>query len=234
VLDQWLGPTLLPTFWDECLYKQPYAGAGTAWAAVPLLSWDVVDRVLRSDLAPDVLSVAGGRLVDVPRPQTTADAQRLMRRGVSTVVRAAELHEPGLAALAAAFGRLLPGEAHVQLYVTPRGTHSFGWHFDFEDVFIVQTLGVKDYYLRANSTAHEARLGDKLDFSSVRRERSPLLSSRLIAGDWLHIPARWWHLVKCVEDSLSISVGVMPLEAIRNARHVPAGWSRDQGSPGDC
>ncbi len=33
---------------------------------------------------------------------------------------------------------------------------------------------------------------------------------RLCAGDWLYLPGRWWHVAKCVEDSLSISVGVLP------------------------
>ena len=36
-----------------------------------------------------------------------------------------------------------------------------------------------------------------------------LMQARLIAGDWLYVPRRWWHLVLCAEDSLSISVGVM-------------------------
>jgi ribosomal protein L16 Arg81 hydroxylase len=30
----------------------------------------------------------------------------------------------------------------------------------------------------------------------------------LIGGDWLYIPARWWHGAKCIEDSLSISLGL--------------------------
>jgi ribosomal protein L16 Arg81 hydroxylase len=37
-----------------------------------------------------------------------------------------------------------------------------------------------------------------------------LHTSRLLPGDWLHVPARWWHMAKCLEDSLSISVGVRP------------------------
>jgi ribosomal protein L16 Arg81 hydroxylase len=40
----------------------------------------------------------------------------------------------------------IPGEVHVQLFVAPAGTHSFGWHYDDEDVYIVQTEGSKDYF----------------------------------------------------------------------------------------
>ena len=144
---------------------QPYALAGAGSSLVGLLGWDTFGRVLGSSLPLDVLTVAGGRLVDVPQPRSAADVQRLMRLGpgVSTVVRASELHDAGLAALAAAFAAALPGQVHIQLYATPAGTHSYGWHYDFEDVFIAQTMGAKDYFFRPNTVARHTRLGEVLD-----------------------------------------------------------------------
>jgi ribosomal protein L16 Arg81 hydroxylase len=171
------------------------------------------------------LTVAAGQTVPVPRPRSLADAKQLLARGVSVVVRAAERNDPGLARLAERFERVLPGEVHIQLYATPAGTNSYGWHYDFEDVFIAQTAGVKDYYFRANTVALDAVLGDTLDFTSFTRERSPLMSARLIAGDWLYLPPRWWHLVKCIEQSLSISVGVMSPAELGRARRLPPGWT---------
>lgn len=224
----WLAPVEPPTFVQTHLGKQPYARPGAAASAVPLFGWDTLDRVLRSDRPLDVLTVAGGRLVDVPPPRSGDDARALLRQGVSVVVRASERHDEGLAALADSFGRVLPGEVHVQLYMTPGGTNSYGWHYDFEDVFIAQTAGAKDYYFRDNTVARDTRLGDRLDFGVFRGERSPLYSSRLVPGDWLYIPARWWHFVKGVEDSLSISVGVMPPEAFRTATRLPSGWTGPQ------
>jgi 50S ribosomal protein L16 3-hydroxylase len=156
------------------------------------------------------------------------DVTRLMETGVSVVVRAAERNDPGLARLAERFERVLPGEVHVQLYATPAGTNSYGWHYDFEDVFIAQTAGVKDYYFRANTVALDAVLGDRLDFGAFANERSPLMSARLIAGDWLYLPARWWHLVKCATDSLSISIGVMSPAELRRAHRLPAGWTGER------
>jgi ribosomal protein L16 Arg81 hydroxylase len=133
-----------------------------------------------------------------------------MAQGISTVVQASEYYDQGLQELADAFARLLPGKVHVQLYATPGGAHSYGWHYDFEDVFIAQTLGVKDYYLRDNTVARHTRVGQRLDFTCIRAETSKLMSARLVTGDWLYIPHRWWHLVKCVDSALSISVGIMP------------------------
>jgi len=51
------------------------------------------------------------------------------------------------------------------------------------------------------------------------------MSARLIAGDWLYLPPRWWHLVKCIEQSLSISVGVMSPAELGRARRLPPGWT---------
>jgi ribosomal protein L16 Arg81 hydroxylase len=181
--------------------------------------------VLGSPLPLDVLTVARGEIVDVARPTNLMELRALMERGVSVVVRASERHDPGLAGLAGAFGDVLPGEVHIQLYATPGGSNSYGWHYDFEDVFIAQTAGNKDYYFRDNTVARNTALGDTLDFTVFRQEKSPIFSSRLVPGDWLYIPARWWHLVKCNQDSLSISIGVMSPEAFRTATRVPAGWS---------
>lgn len=214
---------LSDAFFATYFARLPYARPGAALAAAALLEWPTFDRVLPA--ADDVLTVAAGRLVDTPPPRSAADVQRLMRDGVSTVVRGSERHDAALAALAAAFAASVPGEVHVQLYATPARTHSYGWHYDFEDVFIAQTRGAKDYFFRDNTVARDTRLGDTLDFARIRDEKSTLMASQLVAGDFLYIPRRWWHLVKCLDDSLSISVGVMPPEAFREARRVPAGWS---------
>jgi hypothetical protein len=120
-----------------------------------LFQWDTFDTLLRSPLPLDLLTVTGGRLASVPPPRSGNDVKWLFDLGVSVVVRASENHLPQLAGLAGAFSPRLPGEVHVQLYATPGGTNSYGWHYDFEDVFIVQTAGVKDYYFPDNSVARD-------------------------------------------------------------------------------
>lgn len=222
MLSDWVGEERVE---DLVSARVPVARAGAALGDVGLLDWDAIERVLAAG-ADDVMTVARGRLVDVARPRGVGDVRALMRDGVSTVIRASERFDAGLARLARSFAEAMPGEVHVQLYATPGGTNSYGWHWDFEDVFIAQTLGVKDYYMRRNTVSRGVRLGERMDFGRVKEEPSPLLMAELEAGDWLYIPRRWWHLVKCVEDSLSISVGVMPLEAFLTAVRIPAGWGR--------
>jgi ribosomal protein L16 Arg81 hydroxylase len=190
------------------LQRSPFARPGAARSALALLDWDTLDRVLGA--RPEVLVAKEGRLVQAPVPRDLAAARRLMSQGLGLVVRRSEHYDPGLAGLAQAFARELPGQVQIQLYATPAGTQTFGWHFDFEDVFIAQTNGVKDYYFRENTLFSEFAPGTQPDFSRIREETSPLFCSRLLAADWLYIPARWWHLVSSVEHALSISIGVIP------------------------
>jgi hypothetical protein len=212
MLGRWLSPLSLKDFVREQLGRAPYARPSAAAGALPLFDWEVLDRIFdacgRAPAPPDVLVAVNGRLADVTLPRSSADVRRLMAEHYGIVIRKAERHDPALAELAGAFARDLSGEVHVQLYVTPAGTQTFGWHFDEEEVFIVQTVGTKDYYLRQNTVAPAARACGRSIFSAVLREKTPLLCARLIAGDWLYIPARWWHLVRSVEDALSISIGV--------------------------
>jgi 50S ribosomal protein L16 3-hydroxylase len=232
LLTEWLAPHDLKWFLENHFQTAPCARPAAAAGAVPVLDWRTVDRVLRSDRPLDLMTVRGGRLYDLPAPRSLAEARALMQAGVSVVVRSAEQHDPGLRAVVAGFEAVLPGEVHIQLFVTPAGTNSYGWHYDFEDVFVAQTAGVKDYYFRRNTVARDAALGDRLDFTRVRGETSPIYQSRLVAGDWLYIPSTWWHLVKCSEDALSISVGVMPPAELRRASRLPPGWTGRTRSSG--
>jgi hypothetical protein len=210
MLDEWLAPMRVDVFARMHLRRAPFARPQAAAGAISLLNWSTLARVLGAEPAPDVLVAADGQLIDTPVPRTLVALRALMAQGFGLVTRKAERHDAGLAALARAFARDLPGQVHVQLYATPAGTQTFGWHFDFEDVFIAQTAGAKDYYFRENTVSRDTLPGSQPDFSRIRGETSPLLSSRLLAGDWLYIPSRWWHLVRSLDDALSISIGLVP------------------------
>jgi hypothetical protein len=203
----WLGDTSLPDFVQTNLGRTPAARASAAAAAVPLFGWDTLDRLLRGNARASALVVARGRLVDAPIPGSRIALDGLLESGAGLVLRHAERHDEQLAELARTFGADLgAARVHVQLFVTPGGTYGFGWHYDEEHVFIAQTAGVKVYYLRANTVTPA---GDqRSDFTPFREETSPLASARLDPGDWLYVPLRWWHFAKCLETSLSISIGV--------------------------
>jgi 50S ribosomal protein L16 3-hydroxylase len=209
MLAQWLKPVPIEAFVRKQIGKGPFAMAGSAIAAAPIFGWETLERILAAEPPADVLVVALGKLLELPVPRTLADARALLSQGIGLVIRRAEPHDPKLGALAAAFAKDLGGEAHIQLFITPAGTHGFDWHYDFEEVFIAQTVGVKEYFFRDNTTDRDTPVGTNPDFGKVRAETTPIATAKLNAGDWVYIPSRWWHVASCVEDSLSISVGVL-------------------------
>jgi hypothetical protein len=209
VLKEWLGETPIDAFRASHLGRMPLARPSAASDAVRFFDWDTLDPLLRHpDL--DVLTIRGGREDPAPRPRGLEEARRLLAGGVGLVVRRAERHDQGLAALGRRLTQDLPGRFHVQLFVTAAGTHGFSWHYDAEEVFIVQTRGEKDYFFRRNTLDPEPVPGAQPDFARVREESTPIMTATLLPGDWLYLPRGWWHVAKARTDSLSISLGVTP------------------------
>jgi hypothetical protein len=207
LLGRWFGDVGVPAFRSHYLGQQPLAAAGAALRGVEShLGWPELDAALALPNL-DVVMVSRGQPVDCPRPRDLAELREYFSRGVGLTVRGAERVCPIPRLVGDRLGHEL-GPARVHLFATPMNTHGFGWHYDDEHVFIVQTAGVKDYYFRENTVAAH-RPASEAAFASYSRETSRLWSARLIAGDVLYLPARSWHMARCVEaDSLSLSVGV--------------------------
>jgi hypothetical protein len=205
MLQDWLGTTSLAAFHASHLRQAPLARPSTVPEPGALLDWDVLAEVVAADPAPDTLVVAGGKILPFPAPRSIDEVRAYLRIGVGFCMRHSERCHPVLRRVADEFSAL--GSAQVQLFVTPGETHGFGWHYDDEDVFIAHTAGIKDYYFRANTVAADVR-ADATVFARYREETSTLCAATLVAGDFLYLPARWWHMAVCKETSLSVSVGV--------------------------
>src|SRR5262249_23259172 len=146
-----------------------------------------------------------------PRPE---EARPLLAEGYTLGIRHAERHDPGLAELADGFRRDFLGAVNVHVYCTPAGRPGFGWHYDAEDVFILQTRGSKEWSLRKN-TVNPWPLVETLP-ADMRHERElmPVLRCTLRAGNWLYIPAGYWHRTEAGDESISLSVGVLSATAV--------------------
>jgi 50S ribosomal protein L16 3-hydroxylase len=204
-LERWLGPLRRAEFEQQILDQRAWAWPRVAKDEAEHFGWCELDALLQSQPSPDVLVVAHSQLLEDPEPRSLSSLREQMARGAGICVRRAERHHEALAKAANALGRSFDTSVHVQVFVTPAQTHGFGWHYDAEHVFIIQTVGTKDYYFRENTCG---RSDERPDFSLVRRERSPLQTARLLPGDCLYLPAGFWHMARSLEDSLSISLGV--------------------------
>jgi 50S ribosomal protein L16 3-hydroxylase len=214
MLPSWLDPMTREEFLAKHFQREPLARPATASSAVPLLSWARVERLVETP-GRDMLVVRNGRLSTEPEPTTAAEARDLFSRGWSLVLRRCERHDPELRALADSFSEQLEGDVSIQIYATPTNFISFGWHYDCEDVFIVQTAGEKEYLLRRNTVNPEPTLAAMPRDMHAELETTPVMSSTLLPGDWLYVPRGWWHIARAAEEALSISVGVLSPAAAR-------------------
>jgi 50S ribosomal protein L16 3-hydroxylase len=210
VLSDWLADLELDAFRRSYLGRQPLAKPGSARSVTDLCTWQHLGSLLAAEPAPDVLVVAQGKSLSLPAPRTLAALEALFARGVGIVVRHPERHCALLRDLTRAFSGDLPGEQRVLLFATPGRSNGFGWHYDPEDVFVVQTAGDKEYYFRENTVRPRPVREPQPDFAVYRFETTPMMSCRLLAGDWLYLPRGFWHVAHAHEHSLSLSIGVFP------------------------
>jgi 50S ribosomal protein L16 3-hydroxylase len=211
VLERLLGPVPRSHFAEHHYLKRPFVRAGGCREFTDRGNRAAVERLLACPEADLVIGRANGERWAGPRPGNLGD---LLAAGYTVGVRHAERHDPGLAALAEEFHRDFLAPIDVHVYCTPAGQPGFGWHYDAEDVFILQTEGAKDWYLRQN-TVNPWPLIDALP-ADMRYEREimPVFHCRLAAGDWLYLPAGYWHRTEAQEESVSLSVGVRTATAL--------------------
>jgi hypothetical protein len=122
MLDEWLSPMSVSLFARDYLRKQPFASPSSARTAIPVFGWGTLEGLLTNDPAADLLVIARGKLVDLPAPKTLTEVRALLLEGIGLVIRRAEQVDAGLARLPASLTQHIPGEVHVQLFVTPAGT----------------------------------------------------------------------------------------------------------------
>jgi 50S ribosomal protein L16 3-hydroxylase len=211
-LAKWLHPLDVRRFLSLHLGRKPFARPATAAPVIESCSWNALDRLLRAEPS-DVLVIGQGELRELPSPRSLSALRALFHHGVGLAIRAPERVSTHIEELARQFALDVPGDQRLIVFATPARTHGFGWHYDAEDVFVVQTEGDKEYFLRRNTVTDPPLRGFQSDFKHYREETSPLVACRLLPGDWLYIPKGYWHMALAHEDSLSLSIGVFPDES---------------------
>lgn len=212
-LQMLLGDTPVQQFVAGHYQRLPFSAARLAAPLCPLGSWDAMTVLLAQDAA-DVLVCRRNEQHAGTRPRSADEARRLVDDGYTLLVRHAERHDERLARVAATFQADLAAPVNIHFYCTPAGQFGFGWHYDAEEVFIVQTSGRKEYSLRKN-TVNPWPLEETLP-ADMRYECEimPLVRCELAAGDWLYIPSGYWHMGHSREFALSLAIGVMPRTGI--------------------
>lgn len=208
ILQQLLGKIPAATFLAENFSRSPFALAGGCRG---LIEWDAAatcERLLPQPGLDLLVTREGNHWSGEPVTSATV-GQAALAEGYTLCIRHADQHDPLLAKLAADFQADFLAPIDVHVYCTPAEQPGFGWHYDAEDVFILQTEGAKEWWLRKN-TVNPWPLVETIP-ADMRYEREimPALHCTLAAGDWLYIPAGYWHRTSATQVSTSLSIGIL-------------------------
>lgn len=208
-----LGNLPAAQFLANYYHRLPYSATGQAASLCELGTWESLAAIVSQPNADTLVCRRNERFAGSP-PRSIEAAQKLVEEGYTLLVRHAERHDERLAKLAAGFAADLGGAVNIHMYCTPGGQFGFGWHYDAEEVFIVQTTGRKEYLLRKNTVnpwPTEETLPADMHYE---REIMPLMRCELTAGDWLYIPSGYWHMGQSHETAISLAIGVQPRTAV--------------------
>jgi ribosomal protein L16 Arg81 hydroxylase len=215
VLQELLGPVSVREFMQHNLSRLPFAMPDRARRLTTYFT-DADFAAMVEGSGAILRIVQDGRLVQDNAGMSWAEAQTHHRQGHTLLVRHAERASAKLQAIADEFAYFFHSPVDIQVYLTPDRHQAFGWHYDLEEVFIIQIQGCKEYTLRQNTLNPLPVWGNMPADMRYDRETSRLrMTCRLEAGDWLYIPSGWWHIARTQSESIHLSIGVMPVARLK-------------------
>lgn len=227
ILQTLLGEVPVSQFLEKHFSRLPFSSPGGATAFTDHLNWTVVESIIKEDKS--VLRVVkDGKMVSDYVKLDIDEAKKRFQAGCTLLLRFAEKSDQRLQELAREFALPFRTDVDIQLYCTPGGHNAFGWHYDVEEVFILQCQGSKHYTIRPN-TIHPNPLIKSIpkDQGYENEKSTTAIQVTLEEGDWLYIPSGWWHRAETRRESMHISIGLMPRSAIDLLVAFPAFLARN-------
>lgn len=216
VLSKVFGQSVsLEDFFSRFYNRLPLSIAGGAQDFVDHLNWKVMEEVIEEKKSI-LRIVKNGQMVKDFADLHFSECVTYFENGHTLVIKNSEKSHLLLNQLAREFETFFYAPVDIQVFCTPKESMGFGWHYDVEDVFIFQTHGTKHFTLRQNTIHHQpSMLSLPKDLGFERETSNLFIDVTLKKGDWLYIPAGWWHTAKTNEDeSMHISLGVLAKTAL--------------------
>jgi 50S ribosomal protein L16 3-hydroxylase len=213
ILDDLFGEQSPDDFLENHYLRLPYSRPGGCHTFGEMGSWSALERLV-ADPNADVIVGREGQSWNGERPRDLASIRELLAAGYTIGIRHADRCDSPLETLAAKFRATFHAPIDVHVYCTPAGQPGFGWHYDAEEVFVLQTEGEKEWRLRKNTVNPWPLIETIPANQHYEREIMPAMACQLVADDWLYIPAGYWHRTEAGANSISLSVGVRSAAAI--------------------
>lgn len=221
ILERLLGESPEKTFLARHFTRLPFSSAGGAKEFTDLLTWKTVEDILSAKKSV-LRIVQDGKVIKDYVDLGFSEAKKHHEQGHTLLLRYAEKSSKALKEVADDFQKSFHSPCDIQLYCTPEGHNAFGWHYDVEEVFIIQAKGSKIYSIRPN-TIHPNPIVKSIPKDlGYEHEKTPIeIKVTLEEGDWLYIPSGWWHIARTQKESMHISIGIMPSSAVDITDYLP-------------
>lgn len=174
--------------------KEIFASSSSLLGWRNFVSWEMILNILAAEHS-DVWLPSFGKLPSDAELNSgklnRTQALNGFRTGRTLLVRHSERAHSDLAKIALGFQSVFGGAIDIQLYCTPPHQEGFDWHIDKEQVFAIQSSGSKEFFLRKSL------------------ESDCEIRCLLHPGDWLYIPAGYWHKARAHQFSVHLSIGVL-------------------------
>ena len=203
ILTTLLGSTPLADFLEHFYRRSPFYRQGGCCHLRHLGSWEALQTTINRDTVyshPGLKTNARGLV------ESLVEVRALMKQGYNVANHNVENRHAGLANLAGAFRRDFGDLTDVSIFCTGTDQPGAAWHTDEEDVFVLQTVGAKEWNLQEDTKWHYVHESD-----DEEERRSGVIDYQrffLHEGDWLYVPSGYLHRTRGIRESVSLSINV--------------------------
>ena len=194
-------------FLDRYYLKSPYLQKNGAETLAHLGTRRVLDALVARPQCEVTIVGKGAEWIRESQDPSVR-IEELHSEGCCLLLRQVEKHDRGFARLAKSFRKDLHSPVGIALESTPAGACGLGWHYDPEELFIVQTEGSTELAFRKSTTDPCPMSIDLPGVPHDKNETGPVATCNLERGDWLYLPAGYWRKGEALEDSVILSVGI--------------------------
>nr|WP_295902254.1 cupin domain-containing protein [uncultured Bdellovibrio sp.] len=225
ILEELLSPIPFSMFSQEYIAKErPFAAPEKALFMKNCISWFMLQEILENRHSDCWLPMQGKLPEDSALNTGTLSKEQFLhgfKNNRTLLVRHAEHAHPVTRMIAYDFQSFFQCPIDLQVYCTPAQQEGFEWHYDLDDVFVIQTFGEKEFRLRKNTTTPRPldRKASQREYF-LREPPAPEIRCWLKAGDWLYIPAGYWHKAQAMTDSIHLSIGVHTTEVLQPEQNL--------------
>lgn len=194
IVNELLTPLSADEFRKNYFCKEPFATPFRAKKLKEFVNFTILNNIILKD-HDDCWLVKNGHLFKSKKGQgrlSPAEANRGFLEGHTILLRNCDKASIELRMIKNEFSRSFNLPADIQLYCTPPSQEGLAWHFDHEEVFVIQCHGEKEFFLK----------------KSMDDPKSPEIRCLLKAGDLLFIPSGYWHKARACSLSLHLSIGI--------------------------